>query len=224
MAWRHGAINHEQHARIADTLTLRNIPVPRSSRGILTAGQIRALVGELDKSSPTGRRNAAAIALLYGAGLRSAEACQLEREYFVPGALRVVKGKRGQTRIVPIPPGVTHTLTQWCDMCDAQGIAEGPILRGVSRGIIGRGLSRSGLRKLVQRIAAAVGIDASPHDFRRAYISHLLDTRATLSVAAALAGHASTTTTARYDLRGFRAQVEAVNTWAATNPLGIEEE
>src|SRR5689334_639617 len=86
-----------------------------------------------------------------------------------------------------------------------RGAAKGPLFCGINKGgrlLPGRLSSQGVLRMVTKRAAEAKIKQFSPHDMRRSFISDLLDSGADLVTVQALAGHASPTTTARYDRRG----------------------
>ena len=89
-------------------------------------------------AGPSGARAAAAFALMFGAGLRRAEAAAVRIEdYDVgPGAIRVV-GKGNKERIVYVTNGGQAAIDAWIAV---RGTGPGPLLNPVSQ----RGVIRSG--------------------------------------------------------------------------------
>src|ERR1035438_2966536 len=85
----------------------------RNNRCTRTA-RMRALFGLCDRQTNAGARDAALLAVLYGVGLRRAEAVTLDLAHLdlTTNTLRVL-GKGNRERSVPIPVGTTQALQQW---------------------------------------------------------------------------------------------------------------
>jgi site-specific recombinase XerD len=172
------------------------------------AGLFRVL---REAGTPLAARNAALVALLYGAGLRRAEACALELAgVAVDAAAVTVLGKGNKEREVPTPAGTRAAILAWLEV---RGRAPGHLLlRFGSCGAIAPGscLVPSSVHAILRDTAILAGVASfSAHDLRRTYIGDLLDQKVDLATVQGLVGHASPTTTSRYDRRGIRARVEA---------------
>ena len=165
-AWRCGLISAEGRDRASDLPAVRGERLPRGRA--LEPGELRQLFTACADGRVLGARDAAVLALLYGAGLRRAEAVALDLDDVDLGAgqLRVL-GKGGKERMAYLPAGGRAALAEWLRR---RGDAAGPLLQPVNRGgeIRPRRMSAQSLRLVCRRRARAAGIlDFSPHDLRR---------------------------------------------------------
>lgn len=165
--------------------------------------------------SAAGIRDAALIALAAKTGARRAElagACLDGITAATHGyELRIV-GKRGKVRTLYADNGAGHALADWLAVRGAAIGEDAPLFVNISqRGEIGaRALSTTALDAILRKRCAAAGVqDCDWHDFRRTFAGKLLDAGEDISTVAQLMGHASVTTTARYDRRPAEARRKA---------------
>lgn len=196
----------------------RTDPAPR--RSTAHAGDPATLAAlwravERDPVAARRSRDRALLAVLYGAGLRRAEAASLRvadvDAELAAGRVTVTRGKGGRSRAVPVAAWASGMLADWRAVRRAElddDDAAGAFLTGVNRygAPAAAGLTGHAIGRIVGRIAAAADVPVVPHDLRRAFVSAAITAGGgDLSAAAFLAGHASVTTTARYDRRQERA-------------------
>ena len=80
-------------------------------------------------------RDAAALALLYGSGLRISEALSLRRnDLSSSGDVVVVTGKGGKTRMVPLLPQVLELINTYASLCPYDLPADQPLFVGAKGG------------------------------------------------------------------------------------------
>jgi integrase/recombinase XerC len=157
------------------------------------------------------RRDRAIVELLYGCGLRVAEATGLDA---VPGpasagwidvadATAHVLGKGGRRRSVPVGRAALEALAEWLDERPRLAAADEPALF-VSR--LGRRLSADQLRTRLAQMALAAGLPTHvhPHVLRHSFASHLLQSSGDLRAVQELLGHASIATTQVYTKLDFQ--------------------
>lgn len=186
-------------------------PLPVSAAVALTDTAIRA--GE-ERAPWVLARDAAVLALLYGAGLRISEALGLtRRDAPLPGVDQVtVLGKGGKQRMVPILPVVAQAVADYLAACPLPLPPEGPLFVG-ARGA----LSPRIIQYTVARARGALGLpdSATPHALRHSFATHLLARQGELRAIQELLGHASLSTTQLYT------QVDAarlMSAYAAAHP------
>jgi site-specific recombinase XerD len=160
---------------------------------------------------PMGRRDAALIAVLYATGLRLSEVTGLDLCDFdsTTGALIVRAGKGNKDRQLFTGSGAAQAVQEWLTI---RGTAPGPLFIHINKSdrLIARRLSDKAIVHILKERATEAAIKAfSPHDLRRSFISGLLSAGVDLPTVSAMAGHASVTTTARYDRRGEEAKRQA---------------
>ena len=209
-AWERGTLDTETYQRI------RSIRPPAGSRlpagRDIDAGERLALMQTTARDrTPAGVRDAAILAMLIATGMRRAELCALRTSDvdLQSGKLRVI-GKGDKERTAYLRNNALRYLRDWLAV---RGDGPGPIFCRINKAgrIFPEGaLSTTAMHKIITKRAAEAGLsDITPHDFRRTYAGELLDAGQDIATVAALLGHASVTTTARYDRRGERAKEAA---------------
>ncbi len=200
--WRLELMSAEDYQRALDFPPVRGRSTRRGR--LLSRCEINALFNAC--AAGAGRasaRDAAILALGYGAGLGVSEITALDFEDYDPrsGAL-LVRGRRLRERIVYAAGGTQDALDVWLL---ARGTDPGPLFWSGAKGgrlLAGRRMTRAAIHQMLGRRAAEAGVTAvAPHDLRRSFISGLLEQGLDLALVQRLAGHVNPQTTARYARR-----------------------
>lgn len=187
---------------LADADPASVVPGPRRIRKLpagFSRDEIESVLRPAPTVDPLVLRNAAMLELLYGCGLRAAEACALRvRDVDLAERSVRVTGKGRVQRVVPLGTSAAAAIDAY--------LARGrPSLLGRSPSpallvsVRGRALNPSDVRRALTRALRRAGVaHRSPHALRHAFATHLLEGGADLRSIQELLGHSSVSTTQVY--------------------------
>lgn len=207
-------VEREGHGPISAFAAVRSPKVAKGLPKPLSPTNARAMTDVETRAGDTRdpwilARDAAVLALLYGSGLRIAEALGIARQDAPVGAVDsvTVLGKGGKERSVPVIAPIRQAIEAYLALCPYPLPAKGPLFVGARGGP----LSPRIIQYAMETMRSALGLPdtATPHALRHSFATHLLSRGGELRSIQELLGHASLSTTQIYT------QVDATRLMAA---------
>ena len=197
--------------------TARARPALPRALSIEQARDVVTHVDEVSDAPALQARDLAFFALLYGSGLRIAEALGLDvRDALAlpANATLRVSGKGSKARIVPVLPAVRDAIGAWMKLHPDQQ-PDSPLFVGAR----GKRLNAAVAQKVLRTYRRLAGLaeHTTPHALRHSFATHLLAGGGDLRAIQDLLGHASLSTTQRYTTVDDAALLAV---WRKTHPHG----
>ncbi len=220
--WRDSHLSEEDYRRLVSFRGVRMDQLP--GHAVRESDVDRLLAVCRSDSTPAGARDGAAIALLYCAGLRRAEAAGLQLEDLLPeGEIQVV-GKGNYPAIASLGSGAPW-VERWLEV---RGQAPGPLLLRLTSGgkVTGDPIGGAAVGAIVMKRIAAAGLPRkiTAHSLRRGFASELLRHGYDHLMVARALRHRDLRSVQRYDGRSDFERAMAVRTSIkVTGPGGRSE-
>lgn len=227
-AWRQRKMSQEMYLLIKDTRGVRGVKEPKGRN--LEMSEIKELLNIVEhvwqeRNPSLFARNRAVVGVLYGAGIRRTEITKLAKSDFMPATthrkknqIRVI-GKGNKERKIPIPKFTVTWINEWLEF---RGDQDGPLFSPVLKSgeIVDRPLNAQSIYKMVIQVSKLLDEALTPHDFRRSFITRLLEiSGGDLKTTANLAGHTNLSTTAIYDMRREKAMNSLMDRFSSETDL-----
>lgn len=185
---------------VGEVLTQLERPKPeRSLPKVLSRAQVNQLISAPDPDSALFWRDVAVLEMLYAAGVRATELCDLKLSdmNLQVGCVRVL-GKGSKERIVPIGQAAKEAVEHYLAECRRKLQRNNCDRVFLSR--TGKPLERIALWMLVERYGRKSGLlkHIHPHVLRHCFATHLLSGGADLRIVQELLGHSDVSTTQIY--------------------------
>jgi integrase/recombinase XerD len=159
-------------------------------------GDVEKLLESIPGGTVRGRRDRALYELLYATGARVGEATGARiGDYQEELQLLRLRGKGSKERVVPVGRRAREAIAaHWADRPSRP--PESPLVASLR----GRPLTRDRVLRMLGEYAAAASLPKglTPHSFRHAFATHLLEGRADVRAVQELLGHSSVATTQLY--------------------------
>jgi integrase/recombinase XerD len=191
----------EEYLTEAPTALIASPKISRKLPHTLEVHEIEALFTAIDHAKPTGMRNRAILETLYSAGLRVSELIDLKLShlYAEEGFLRVL-GKGDKERLVPIGQTALKYIHLYVEGIRCHLPRQKYFANHVFLNNRGKRLTRHMVFLIVKALAQKISLKKtiSPHTFRHAFATHLIEGGADLRAVQEMLGHQSITTTEIY--------------------------
>lgn len=192
-----------EHAELLKNRTLDQMQAPRVGRSVPKPLPIEKACAVVDGGMAADldwivARDIAVLLLLYGSGLRLAEALGICRGE-APGPGRdtlLVRGKGGKDRLVPVLPLAQKAIARYLQLCPFELSDDDAMFRGAKGGALSPRIVQLSMERLRSELGLAD--TATPHALRHSFATHLLSAGADLRQIQELLGHASLATTQVY--------------------------
>jgi len=178
---------------------LKGAKRPRSVPRPISPSEVASLAGDVEDNAREewiGARDFSVLMLLYGCGLRVAEALGITGAALPLGEAMTVTGKRNKTRMVPLLAPVRDAVERYVSLCPYPVARDEPLFRGAR----GAPLNGEMVRRAVRNARRNLGLGerTTPHALRHSFATHLLGRGADLRSLQELLGHASLSSTQIY--------------------------
>lgn len=161
---------------------------------------------ESDINKVFGFRDSLIISLLYTTGIRRSEAVNIKISDIQNDKI-LITGKGNKQRFVFLTPQLVNKINLWLNY---RGNNNGFLFSHINN--TNKNITANYLFKILEKRIKQLGIDnLSPHDFRRTFITNLLNSGVDVITVSQLAGHSSVNTTVRYDKRPEEFKKSAIN-------------
>ena len=154
------------------------------------------LARSMQKDSWQGERDVALFTLMYGAGLRIAEALSLNvGDIPLEAEAMTITGKGNKQRLIPLLPAVRQAIKKYLESHPCP-TPDTPLFIGVRGDRINPGVVQRTVRKI--RYTMGLPDTVTPHALRHSFATHLLQGGGDLRSVQELLGHSSLSATQRY--------------------------